>query len=169
MRVPPASAIVSPMRLYHSSRLRKGRNSEERRIYLITPICDGRKRVFSDSIAAQILVAPIRAQALEDRCENCCYVVMPDHLHWLLQLAEGASLSDVVGRAKGRSSLQINRSLGGIGRIWQAGFHDHAVRVEEDLENLAYYTILNPVRAGLVSRAEDYPHWWSRWHPRVRV
>ena len=38
------------------------------------------------------------------------------------------------------------------------------MRREEDLENLANYTIFNPVRAGLVTRHEDYPYWWSRWH-----
>ena len=100
--------------------------------------------------------------------ENLCFVVMPDHVHWLFQLSKGHELSCVVSRTKGRSSFRINRMQRRAGPMWQAGFHDHAVRQEEDIENLAHYTIVNPVRAGLVGLAEDYPHWWSQWHPRVR-
>ena len=84
----------------------------------------------------------------------------------MLQLLRGQDLSKLVARTKGRSARLINRALGCRGSCWQAGFHDHAVRRIEDLENLASYTILNPVRAGLVARREEYPYWWSRWHAR---
>ena len=109
----------------------------------------------------------IELRSTEKLCENLCFVIMPDHIHWMLQLMPNTDLSDVVARTKGRSAHRINQPRRPGLKIWQSGFHDHAVRKEEDLENLANYTILNPVRAGLVTNPEDYPHWWSRWHPRV--
>jgi putative transposase len=102
-------------------------------------------------------------------CTSMAYVVMPDHIHWMLQLLPQHELSKVVATTKGRASIRINRSNRTQGRFWQPNFHDHAVRREEDLENLAQYLIMNPVRAGLVERAEQYRYWWSTWHPRNRA
>jgi len=47
--------------------------------------------------------------------------------------------------------------------VWQDGFHDHALRREEDLKEVARYIIANPVRAGLVTRVGDYPLWDACW------
>lgn len=100
-------------------------------------------------------------------CENLAFVVMPDHFHWLVQLADEASLSDVVRLLKGRSARVLNQDHSLTKRIWQSGFHDHAVRREEDIEALANYLIQNPLRAGLVDSRDEYPFWWSVWHPRT--
>ncbi|MGA9470718.1 MAG: transposase, partial [Candidatus Macondimonas sp.] len=48
-------------------------------------------------------------------------------------------------------------------RIWQPGFHDRAMRREEDLRSAARYLVGNPLRAGLVEKAGDYPHWDAVW------
>jgi putative transposase len=88
---------------------------------------------------------------------------MPDHLHWLLQLHAGHSLSAVVRSVKGSSASEINRTRAVRGPVWEVGFHDHAVRREEDLQNLARYVVCNPLRAGLVRRVNDYPFWDAIW------
>ncbi len=87
------------------------------------------------------------------------FVLMPDHLHWLFTLGEGADLSGVVRGVKAVSAHRIGMAL------WQKGFHDHAVRSEESLVEIARYLIQNPLRAGLVSRVGLYPHWDAVWLP----
>ena len=47
--------------------------------------------------------------------------------------------------------------------LWQEGFHDHALRKEEDLVKLARYIVANPLRAGIVSKIADYPLWDAVW------
>ena len=47
--------------------------------------------------------------------------------------------------------------------IWQAGYYDHAIRKDEDIVNIARYIIANPIRAGLVKKVGDYPHWHAIW------
>jgi putative transposase len=84
------------------------------------------------------------------------FVVMPDHLHWLLLLRRG-ELSDVVRRLKGRSARFIGHPL------WQPNFYDHAIRADEDLRAIARYIVANPLRAGLVKCLGDYPHWDAVW------
>jgi REP element-mobilizing transposase RayT len=91
---------------------------------------------------------------------------MPDHFHWLVKLDQETTLQKLARNLKGRSARRISKSRLATTRIWQPGYHDHAVRVEEDLENLSNYLILNPVRAGLVRNVDDYPFWDSVWHQR---
>ena len=64
---------------------------------------------------------------------------------------------------KSSSSRTLNRAMGRSGRIWTAGFHDHALRKEEDVKRVARYVIANPLRAGLVEQIGDYPLWDAIW------
>jgi putative transposase len=74
-----------------------------------------------------------------------------------MQLGEGIELSRCIGAIKSITSRQLGQA------VWQSGFHDHAVRREEDLPALARYVVANPVRAGLVTRVGEYPHWDAIW------
>lgn len=47
--------------------------------------------------------------------------------------------------------------------VWGSGFHDRALRVEEDLLGTARYIVHNPIRAGLVARSGLYPFWDAVW------
>jgi len=47
--------------------------------------------------------------------------------------------------------------------VWQRGFHDHAVRREENLRALARYIIANPLRAGLTRSPAEYSFWDCVW------
>jgi REP element-mobilizing transposase RayT len=87
---------------------------------------------------------------------------MPDHLHWLVELHE-RSLDELMRRIKSNSGRLINRRLGREGPLWQDGYHDRALRTDEDLQVAARYVVANPLRAGLVGRLGDYPHWDAVW------
>lgn len=88
---------------------------------------------------------------------------MPDHWHGLLQLGAKENLSRSVGRAKA-SATRTRKSLGtNTQPLWAPGFHDHALRSEERLRDIARYIIANPLRAGLVKRIGDYPFWDVAW------
>jgi REP element-mobilizing transposase RayT len=82
---------------------------------------------------------------------------MPNHLHWLMELNDRCSLSEVVGAIKSVSAHRIGHSL------WQQGFHDHALRKEENILHVARYVVANPLRSGLVARLGDYPYWDAMW------
>ena len=146
----------------HSRDLRKGRASIHGQIYLVTTVTAERAPLFADLDKGRILVQTMRHQQRSGTVENLAFVI--NHLHWLLALGDGHSLSQVIGQTKRYSAQQINRARGTKGQpIWQDGFHDHALRQEEDLKEMARYIIANPVRAGLVSRPADYPLWDACW------
>ncbi len=131
--------------------------------YLVTTVTEDRDPIFRDIWCARVLARALQYQAAKGHAHTLAYVVMPDHLHWLLQLGERQSLSQVVAVTKRWSAEQINRGRFQTGPLWQAGFHDHAVRADEDLRALARYVIHNPVRAGLVGSVLEYPHWDAIW------
>jgi len=91
------------------------------------------------------------------------WVLMPDHWHGLVELGDGVELGQRVGWFKGASAFQLRRLEPAIGRIWADGFHDHALRADEELVECARYIVLNPVRAGLVKRVGDYSFWDAAW------
>ena len=146
----------------HGSDLRKGRISEPGRAYLVTFVVRDRRPIFQDFHLARRVVAELRAADQAGLSRTLCFVVMPDHCHWLVSLENG-TLSNAIGRVKARSTKSINRFCAQAGPLWQTGFHDHAVRKEEDLRDLARYVVANPMRAGLVERIGDYPLWDAMW------
>ena len=146
----------------HSARLRAGRFSETQRIYLLTATTENREILFSDFTVGRLVVAELKTAQQDGLAESLAWVLMPDHLHWFIALQHG-SLSDLMRRIKGRSAKRINELTKRQGKLWQDGFHDRALRREEDVLPAARYIVANPLRAGLVNRAGDYPLWDSVW------
>jgi REP element-mobilizing transposase RayT len=140
----------------HSKDLRRGRFSETGRAYHITTTTLERQHIFSDLYRARVLIQTLKESDRQGRTETLAFVVMPHHLHWLFVLKQGR-LQDVVGSVKSVTAHRLKQP------IWQDGYHDHALRREEDLRAIARYIIRNPVRAGLVERVGDYPHWDAVW------
>ena len=86
------------------------------------------------------------------------YVVMANHVHLLVWLR--VPVPKLLHSLKGYSAREANKILGRTGQpFWQKESYDHWVRGAEELERIRRYIEGNPVKAGLVSRAQDYP--WS--------
>ncbi|MDT4860797.1 Transposase IS200 like protein [compost metagenome] len=132
-------------------------------IYHITATTEGRRPWFQDFDCARIVVAELRRLHEQKLVDSLAWVLMPDHLHWLIQLRGPFGLSTVIKVLKGRSSRQLGLRMDTGGSVWQSGFHDHALRREEDLLKVARYLVANPLRAGLVERIGDYPFWDAHW------
>jgi len=145
------------------SNLRKGRYSEPGREYLVTAVTHQRAPWFKDIHSARLLVQEMQRLEREGVAIWLAWVIMPDHFHALLSQTGQTSLSAVMNRLKGRSARTINARYGRTGSFWQRNFHDHALRTEEDRIEIARYVVANPLRAGIVARMEDYPHWDSVW------
>ena len=96
------------------------------------------------------------------RYQIFCLVVMPDHVHMLIQpLAKFDnkvwSLSSILHSIKSYSSKQIPKVMKHIGTVWQDERHDHIVRDEGEFQVFWEYIRQNPVKAGLSITPEEYP------------
>ncbi|OAI11230.1 transposase [Methylomonas koyamae] len=143
--------------------LLKGRFSEANRVYHITICTENRQPWFKDFACGRVVVNQMHQIDPQQLLSSLAWVLMPDHLHWLLQLGQQQSLSHVIKLLKGRSAAAVNQHLQRQGSLWQRGFYDHALRRDEDLQQVARYIIANPLRAGLVEKIGDYPLWDAIW------
>lgn len=136
--------------------LRKGRVSQLGMVYHITTVTLGRAPYFASLDNGRKLVRELMLLQHEGKVETLCYVVMPDHLHWLMVLLDG-ELAEAVRLLKGRTAHAMGQS------VWQANYFDHVVREDEDMRKMARYIVANPLRAGLVERIENYSLWDAVW------
>ncbi len=93
------------------------------------------------------------------------YCLMPNHVHLVVVPAEKDSLSALFRDAHRRYTRRINFREGWRGHLWQERFYSF-VMDEHHLLATVRYTELNPVRAGLCSRPDDWP--WSSVHAHLR-
>ncbi|MFM9486296.1 MULTISPECIES: REP-associated tyrosine transposase [Pseudomonas] len=145
-----------------SHRLRTGRYAEPNRIYLLTTNTLGREPVFADYALGRLVVHQFRQAQSLGLANSLAWVVMPDHFHWLVEL-EKCSLSSLMRQTKSLTTREVNLSSARHGPLWQQGYHDRALRRDEDLVKMARYVVANPLRAGLVERLGNYPLWDAIW------
>ena len=86
------------------------------------------------------------------------YCLMPNHVHLIVVPESAGGLRVGIGEAHRRYSRRINFRQGWRGHLWQGRFASF-VMDEPHLLAAARYVERNPVKAGLVAAAEDWP--WS--------
>lgn len=86
-----------------------------------------------------------------------CYVIMPDHVHLFVRGGHEFQLGIWVRGLRRSMAEPIRIEHEGVD-IWQRGFFDHLMRSAESYSEKWLYVRENPVRAGLVSRVEDWPY-----------
>lgn len=97
--------------------------------------------------------------------EVWAYCLMPNHVHLIAVPPSEDALRRAIGDAHRRYTRQVNLRKGWTGHLWQGRFASF-VMDEAHLLAAARYVELNPVRARLVRRPEDYP--WSSARAHLR-
>ena len=120
-----------------------------------------------------ILPESVRERILEHcrhdhgvKLEMHAAVVMPDHVHLIFTAMEDSEgntygLAEIMIGIKGASAHSVNKMLARTGQLWQDESFDHVLRADENLADRVEYLRLNPVRKGLVVRAEEYRWSWT--------
>ena len=143
--------------------LRSGRYSGKNHIYHITTRTYAREPLFDNFETGRLVVKHIIHEEKAGHIKTLAFVIMPDHLHWLMQLITDRPMSVAVNNVKSFSARRINQQRNQTGQVWQKGFYDRALRREEDVVEVARYIIANPLRAGIVRQIGDYPLWYAIW------
>lgn len=107
-------------------------------------------------------------QLLAEQCQKesvavWTYCLLPNHVHLIAVPSSESSLARAVGEAHRRYTTMVNRREGWTGCLWQGRFASFAMD-EAHLYVATRYVLLNPVRAGLVERAEEWPYSSARAH-----
>jgi putative transposase len=123
-------------------------------IYFVTLCVEGRRPVLANASTFEAIKETL---AQLRRWEVMALVTMPDHVHAIVSPVEDRELS--VGDFASGIKRLLRKRLGAQEWEWQRGCFDRLLRSGEDLGNKWTYVQENPVRAGLVQRAEDWPYY----------
>ncbi len=133
-------------------------------LYHITSRGDRREDIFENDDDRRAFLQTL-AQVV-DQFNWVCYAwcLMGNHYHLLIQTPDG-NLSKGMRQLNGVFTQTSNRRHQRVGHLFQGRFK--AILVDRDayLLELARYVVLNPVRAGMVKRAGDWP--WSSYRASV--
>ena len=93
----------------------------------------------------------------DDKYDLDRFVVMPNHIHAIVQFRTGESLEVVSQSWMRYTARQINAATGCSGVFWQAEPFDHIIRGSEQFEYLQKYIFENPNKANL--RNGEFLYW----------
>ena len=116
---------------------------------------------------ANLLIAVFRENRLLGRFSIHEFVIMPNHFHLLITPAAKVSLEKALQFIKGGFSYRVKTELDLNFEIWEKGFTNHRIHDTADYDQHREYIHNNPVKAGLVERAELFP--FSSAYPRMDV
>ncbi|MDI7259504.1 MAG: transposase [Thermodesulfobacteriota bacterium] len=129
-------------------------------LYHITSRGNERRKIFLDGADRIKFLSLLRDYHNRYGILIHAYVQMDNHYHFILETPQGGLLKIMHG-VNGGYTNYFNRKHGRVGHLFQGRYR--AILVEKDryLLSLSRYVHLNPVRAGLVRKPEEYP--WSSY------
>jgi putative transposase len=120
---------------------------------------NNRQAIFTTTADYQVLLGLIDIHAKKFDVDVHAYVLMSNHFHLLATPQTDTGLPQMM-QAVGRSYVRYFNDLQGrTGTLWEGRYRSTLIQTERYLLACMAYIDLNPVRAGLVAEAVDYP--WS--------
>jgi putative transposase len=117
-----------------------------------------REQVFFSDDDYRFYLDELSLAAKRAKAEIWAWCLMPNHVHLLIVPCDVDGLRQTVANAHRRYAGRLNARNKWTGHVWQ-GRYGSVVMDEAHLYHAISYVSLNPVRAGLVERAQDWP--WS--------
>jgi putative transposase len=116
------------------------------------------RRLLQSERNAMLLIDVLRLNVAAGKFQLHDFVLMPDHLHLLMTLPGDMTIEKAMQLIKGGFSYRLSREFGYQAEVWQRGFSE--VRISDGQSFLQHreYIVQNPVKAGLVDTAEQYPY-----------
>ena len=121
---------------------------------------NGRMQIFLDDVDYRLFIF-LLGEVIEEYDLECWnYCLMPNHYHATIRPTR-PNLSDAIRLLNSKYAQAWNRRHKRVGHVFQGRFKDQIVQNDSYLAALCRYIALNPVRAALVEKPEDWP--WSSY------
>jgi putative transposase len=127
------------------------------RIFFATTKTSMGKRLLQSERNADLLIDVLRSLVAEHLFKLHDFVIMPDHVHLLIEINDGMTIEKAMQLIKGRFSYRLSHEFGYKGEVWQRGFAEAQVMNKQNFEAHRAYIAENPVKEGIVANAEAYP------------
>ncbi len=124
----------------------------------VTQRGNGRRDVFLTDALRRIYLDLLHQHASHYRLRILAYCLMTNHVHLVVLPETSQSMAGTLRHAHARFAQLWNTERGSVGHMWQNRYYSCPLQAPR-VWNVIRYVELNPVRAGMVSAAQDYP--WS--------
>ena len=134
--------------------------------YFVTLVTQGRINCFGTVTNGTVILNDVgqmietcykELNNVKENVECLDYVIMPNHLHFILRLyntdsQSQISLSELVRRLKSKTTVKYIHGVKRMGwppfdrHLWQKGFYDHIIRNERAYDYIRNYIFMNPLR-----------------------
>ncbi|QDT66105.1 REP-associated tyrosine transposase [Calycomorphotria hydatis] len=141
--------------------------------HFVTFSCYKRRRLLDEDRLKRIVLGTLSTQLNVFSATCIGYVVMPDHVHAMVWFPKPHCLSDFMRNWKESSSFRAAeflkssnyfKDIGTDDPFWQPKYYPFSLYSRDKVEEKLDYMHENPVRAGLVKRAVDWPWSSARWY-----
>jgi putative transposase len=126
---------------------------QEIRTFFITAVAANRRRLFQTEANADLLIHLMNDDRAEGRYAIHAFVLMPDHLHFLITPAPDVSIEKAMQFIKGGFSFRLKSKT----PVWEDSFTKRRIEDPRDFATHRDYIHSNPVRAHLAVNPEDFP------------
>jgi putative transposase len=127
------------------------------RIFFATTKTSMGMRLLQSERNAGLLIDVLRSLVAEHKFKLLDFVIMPDHIHLLIEVVGDMTIEKAMQLIKGRFSHRLSHEFAYKGEVWQRGFTEVQVMNKREFEAHRAYIAENPVKARLAATAEMYP------------
>ena len=110
--------------------------------YALTTATHQRRALFVRTFNAELLVKTLFHYRDQGRYRLHGFVVMPEHLHVLLNPSSTRTIERCAQCFKGGFPHEVRKQF--AGEVWQSGFHEHRIRDRDDFQTQLGYIAANP-------------------------
>lgn len=139
-------------------------------VHFVTFSVNKKRRLFELDHPKRIFLGILNDELKSFTAKCIGFVIMPNHIHLLIQFSETNQLSSFIHALKRKSSFRIRNwyrgkassyfeEINDLDHFWQPKCYSFEIESNEKLEEKLNYTHDNPVRTGLVERPEEWK--WS--------
>lgn len=129
-------------------------------LYHVTSRGDGREKIYLDNKDRKLWLDILQQVYERFNWLIHAYCQMENHYHMLVETPDG-NLAKGMRQLNGVYTQRFNQNYGRVGHVYQGRYKAILVQKEAYLLELSRYIVLNPVRAGMVRTARDWP--WSNY------
>ena len=129
-------------------------------LYHVTSRGDGRKSIFKDDEDRTICLQVLASAVERYNWKVHAWCLMDNHYHLLVETPD-ANLAKGMRHFNGVYTQRFNLRHGRAGHVFQGRYKAILVQKDSYLQELARYIVLNPLRAQMVRRIQDWP--WSSY------
>jgi len=124
-------------------------------IYHVTTRGNDRRRIFKDDDDCKVFLERLDQTVSRFDWILYAYCLMGNHYHLVVETPD-ANLSRGMAQVNSAYAQAFNKRYGLVGHLFQSRFKSLVVQRETYLLTVLRYTVLNPVRAEMCERPEDY-------------